>query len=436
MGDIERPWLSRGKRRLGLEDVQNIWHAQKYVRLMSGNGAQETRVNVSEEVAEITGWSLTSVKKAFSLVRKDEPPASLMEAATRDRESHVSKDAACKLRALVHALYTEKCRPTIAILGREMKRRHGEAAWPWSRETLRLTLIDLGFSYNTASNSYDVVHESASVVVQRLKYIRAVQEHEATGSVLFYYDETWFNKNMAPKKNWVDDGKLIDIGIAPPSGKGPRWILAGMCSKQHGFCSGQQLLFKANGTDADYHKSMDFEMFKRWVEDKAIPFLEQVPNAVFVMDRASYHVILTEDTKPCPSTARKAERIAWLVTHSGKPAEAWKKMTVAELKVACKEHMPEPKYVIVELLKAKGIPCLITPVAHPELNPIENIWAVVKAHVRMHNVEYSMDTLKVLIAEALTRATAKLVQKFCERTEKTAQTYLASADMDGQEDDV
>ena len=64
-----------------------------------------------------------------------------------------------------------------------------------------------------------------------------------------------------------------------------------------------------------------------------------------------------------------------------KPVVDWIKKHV-ELAVICKENAPKPKFVISEVAKKHGVKILFLPVAHPELNPIELVWARLKDFIR------------------------------------------------------
>jgi len=55
-------------------------------------------------------------------------------------------------------------------------------------------------------------------------------------------------------------------------------------------------------------------------------------------------------------------------------------MIQAELLAVCRQLCPKPTYALDRLAEAAGPHILRTPQYHPELQPIENCWAVVKHH--------------------------------------------------------
>ena len=56
----------------------------------------------------------------------------------------------------------------------------------------------------------------------------------------------------------------------------------------------------------------------------------------------------------------------------------------------CSKHKPKPRYEVVELAKKHKMKILYLPVAHPELNPIEMIWSMMKDYIKKRNVNYSL----------------------------------------------
>ena len=55
-------------------------------------------------------------------------------------------------------------------------------------------------------------------------------------------------------------------------------------------------------------------------------------------------------------------------------------MIKAELLALCRQLCPKPQYELDRLAQARGHRILRTPQYHPELQPIEACWAVVKHH--------------------------------------------------------
>ena len=58
---------------------------------------------------------------------------------------------------------------------------------------------------------------------------------------------------------------------------------------------------------------MNWDVFEHWMEEKVFPVIP--PNSVFVVDRATYHTGLTDESKPASSKFTKIEFAKWLVDY-------------------------------------------------------------------------------------------------------------------------
>lgn len=63
------------------------------------------------------------------------------------------------------------------------------------------------------------------------------------------------------------------------------------------------------------------------------------------------------------------------------------------------------------------------PVAHPELNPIELAWSVIKGYVAKHNKKFTLTEVERLTQEAIGKVTPTMWEKFCAHTEKVEEMY-------------
>ena len=76
----------------------------------------------------------------------------------------------------------------------------------------------------------------------------------------------------------------------------------------------------------------------------------------------------------------------------------------------CKQHIPPPEYKIDTIARAQGHIILRTPQYHPELQPIETCWGIVKNHCRQHS-DFTMKNLW----EQLTVGFAKVTAETCKQ---------------------
>ena len=339
--------------------------------------------------AHATGLSTSTIKKIQRQGFMSFPPAS--ESESRVRATTVPREWRAAIRTTISARFLASQRVTLDALLASLTAHPPPPycePFAWSRTTLWRTLQRMGYVCGKGSSEFKILREQPSVAGQRLKYLRKIQELRAAGHRIFYQDETWLNKNMVPERQWRD---AEGAGGRPaPSGKGSRFIVSHVGSRHTGLVAGLELIRLVNydKESEDYHKCMNWDMFRTWMCDTVLPHLQQHhPNAVLVLDQASYHRVLTADTNNSWKKLRKAELIEFLLAR-GVPDYALPPhtpMTVLDLHELGKTVVGPPEYEIARLAAERGITVVFLPVAHPELNPIETICAFSKNAVRANN---------------------------------------------------
>ena len=116
---------------------------------------------------------------------------------------------------------------------------------------------------------------------------------------------------MTPIKAWIKDN---DNAVGPPAlpqGKGERRIISHI-GNEEGFLEEAKLIYRGKKAlkDSDYHSDMNAEVFQHWMEEKV--FKNVLPGSVIVIDRATYHQVLTDETKPASSALSKLELAQWI----------------------------------------------------------------------------------------------------------------------------
>jgi len=79
-------------------------------------------------------------------------------------------------------------------------------------------------------------------------------------------------------------------------------------------------------------------------------------------------------------------------------------MIKAELRAVCRQLCPKPAYALDRIAEAAGHHILRTPQYHPELQPIENCWAVVKNHCAA-KCDYTMAGLRAHVEDGFEKVT-------------------------------
>lgn len=239
--------------------------------------------------------------------------------------------------------------------------------------------------------------EKSDIQALRAKYLRLIAEYRSDGRYITYVDETYVHSGHTVSKQWCDASRE---GFHKEVSKGRRLIIVhgGGCN---GFVDNALLIFTSGCKSGDYHDEMNFENFSKWLREQYLPNLP--PNSVVVLDNASYHNVQLE--KVPNMSSRKAEMLRWLHEHN---IEADAKMYKPELYAVIKANKSRHiQYKIDDTVTNAGHTVLRLPPYHPDLNPIEMIWATVKNAIASRNVTGKKESIKDLL-HTISKLTEKL----------------------------
>jgi hypothetical protein len=275
--------------------------------------------------------------------------------------------------------------------------------------TLWRTLNRWGFTYGTGKRR-SALKERDYVILARRRYLRQKRlNRNPDGSFIraeIYLDETFINKNHSNQFTWYFNGDGPEVN--KPSGKGERLIVVNAISLD-GWVNNAQLVFEAKKKTGDYHGQMDWGNFSKWFIEQLMPNIPE--NSIIIMDNASYHNTTEENTFP-KSNTRKENLRKWL-DDKGIP---WgRDLLKAELYALCKSFEPKPEYKIDKIAEAMGHSILRTPQYHPELQPIEMCWGVVKNYMAK-NCDFTLRKFRNNLPIAFSQVTAKTCQKLITKT--------------------
>ncbi len=281
--------------------------------------------------------------------------------------------------------------------------------------TLLRSLNRLGFTYGVGKRR-TAMKERDYVVLARRRYLRKKIANRNDDGTLnrpeVYLDETFINKNHSNRFTWYleEDGPWVN----KPSGKGPRLIVVHAITVD-GWVNNAQLVFDANRRTGDYHGQMNWDNFSKWFETRLLP---NIPlNSLIILDNAKYHNVFAVNAFPVPTT-RKENLCDWLEKNN----IPWAKdMLKPELYELCKRFAPVPEYRLDKMAEAAGHSILRTPQYHPELQPIETCWAVVKNYMAAH-CDFTMKNFRERLPFAFAKVTSKtcmsLIAKIIKQEEK------------------
>lgn len=400
-----------------------------------------------ERTARATGVGQRTVERVTADGCAESSPSG-REAPTRSSRRRVPPEELARVRAAVYAQYENRTIPTLDTTLAYLRTQSVVLSWTdspssytWSLTTLFRALQEIGFSFSRGPNHYDVAREKPSVVAQRNSFLASIKQYRDSGRVIYYTDETWANKNMSVYRSWTDG--TLQTRMPVRSGKGGRLIVAHVGSRETGLVADAGLVFIGQKGSGDYHKEMCSDVWLKWLEEKVLP---KIAGGVLVIDTAPYHLVLTPESAPAGSKLRKAELAEWLESHDVVPADwedGWKQSrTKAEMKAVAEKHKPAPRYQVQRLAARFGVSVLISPVAHPDLNPIEMVWGTVKTALKRGNTTFTLTALKGLVAKEFDKITPTVWAKYEDHAIKRENFYrgLAAAqeaverDLDEQEE--
>lgn len=252
-----------------------------------------------------------------------------------------------------------------------------------------------GFTFRKTTGGRNLVCEKPNLVTSRSIYLRKIRQLREDGYDIVYLDESWINAHHTVDKEWqsVDRVKRRTI----PSSKGQRLILAHAGSRENGLLQGAELIFHSKSTDGvDYHKEMNACIFRDWLENTVLTILDK-PSCI-VMDNASYHNVVALEDKIPISSSTKEEMKTWLIKEN---VTFDNNCLKPELLQIVRQTKRTKVYQIDKIILEHGHTSLRLPPYHPQLNPIELVWAKVKGRVAEKNTTFKMCDVQNLTREAI-----------------------------------
>lgn len=265
--------------------------------------------------------------------------------------------------------------------------------------TLGRTLDRWGFEFGKGTRTQHL-KEKDYVIAARKRYLRKMRNNrvgsaEVTIRSEVYLDESYINKNHSNDYIWysTEDGPWIQ----KPTGSGERLIIINAITKD-GWVPNAKMVFKSNRKTGDYHGQMNWGIFKKWFVEKLIPNIPK--NSLIIMDNAPYHNVLSEHSAPIATSKKETIRY-WLENNNISYSNDCLKSELVDmlLKIA-----PAPTYEINEIAMKYGHEIVRTPPYHPELQPIEKCWGVLKNEVARH-CDFTMKNLLVQLDLAFCKVT-------------------------------
>jgi transposase len=281
-------------------------------------------------------------------------------------------------------------------------------------KTLWRTLKRMGFIHGQ-SKRRSVLKERDYVIIARREYLRQKinnRKKNNEGDVIrpeVYLDESYINVNHSVDKTWYHGGD--GPWVNKPSGKGPRLIIVNAITKD-GWVPNAKLVFQAKQSTGDYHGQ---------------------PKSLIFMDNAKYHNTYVEDAFPTPKTP-KHELEKWLKANHPSVYKEKEKPLKPELYKKCKELSPKPKYMLDRIAEKYGHTILRTPQYHPELQPIEICWGIIKNYCA-RKCDYTMVNLKKYLEISFNEVTPTNIEEILIEMRCEEDRYWTEDHVDDENDE-
>jgi len=263
--------------------------------------------------------------------------------------------------------------------------------------TLGRALDRWGFAFGKGIRSQHL-KEKDHVIAARQRYIRRKRENrKGSGTIRpeVYFDESYINKNHSNDFTWYfeEDGPLVQ----KPTGQGERLIIINAITKD-GWVPNAKLTYKSTKKTGDYHGQVNYELFSKWFQEKLLPNIPK--NSLIIMDNAPYHNVLSPCSAPIFSSKKEYMRL-WLANNNVPVSDDCLKPEMIEI---LRKIAPSPTYAIDLIAEQAGHEVLRTPPYHPELQPIETCWGIVKNQVA-RNCDFTMANLLLQLDTAFSSVT-------------------------------
>lgn len=318
------------------------------------------------------------------------------------------------IKRCIHNFHlTNKELPTIEKLRQKLQE---DLNFQGSKTSLRQIIKDLGFKWRRTENNRKVLIETTNIRLKRIEYLQKIKKYRQEGRAIIYTDESYVDSSHSNPKAWTDGSTK---GLKTPISKGQRVVIVHAGSVA-GFVPNALLTFKAGSKSGDYHDNMNYENYEKWLKNQLIPNIP--PNSVVVVDNASYHN-KQYDLAPT-SNSRKADMQAWL---SEKGIQFDEIMLKPQLYQLIKTHKEQYKtFSIDKILAEHNHIILRLPPYHPDLNPIEMAWAMIKQYVGSKNVKWNLNHAIELVKEKVNLMGAREWEILCNKVNSVEEEYAKS----------
>ena len=292
----------------------------------------------------------------------------------------------------------------------------------------------LGYSYCQSRVIYKEKHKTR-VVEMRHDYIREFYKNRESmeGIREIYIDEAFVRDFQQLRHLWMTE-EIFKTREVPAASVYNEIAIVGGISKEgwvgvdypnlrdklresnqnYTFSHGSILYFKTLNPDRrDPHTCFTTKSFGNYFRHNLIPSITD-QSSLIIMDRALYHTKVT-DSQLNMKKARKEELLEYLMG-KGIFLDLAKSSTQQLRAMAMKVGPNLRSYIEIEAEQA-GHKILFTPPYHPELNPIEMAWSMVKRPIRERNKPDTNFICTEILPNSFPLVTPLVANKLCQHVD-------------------
>lgn len=383
---------------------------QYFDRNKTESGPKDSSV---QKTADALGIGLATVNRVMASYQKDPQSLNVPPKPKGCPKYAIDASHQEKVRSYIRKANAEGRYITIETILSFLQEQSSEE---FHERTLARTLDRWGFEFGRGTRTQHL-KEKDYVIAARRRYLRnMINNRLPNGEILrpeVYLDESYVNKNHSNDFIWYyrEDGPWVQ----KPTGNGERFVIINAITKT-GWVPNAKVIFKSTKKTGDYHGQMTSEIFQKWFCEKLLPNIP--PKSIIVMDNASYHNVLAATSAPT-ETCSKERMLQWLERNKIVCSPDCLKVELVEIlaKVA-----PEPTYAIDEIAEEHGHKVLRTPPYHPELQPIEICWGVLKNEIA-RNCDFTMRNLEIQLENAFAKVTEQTCSKIIKQVREVEDDF-------------
>ena len=306
----------------------------------------------------------------------------------------------CVVRKIIHGIYVnDKTVPTIKKIHQKLIK---EINFKGSSRSTHKIIKEVGFSWKKSRNTKNfVLVEKSEIRQKRVEYLKDVNKFRKEGRSVIYVGDL-FISNLDKNKS-EENFILIHAG------------------GETGFIPDALLIIQTSNLKEDYFKEMS-DHYQFWIKNKLIPALP--PKSVVVIDGVIYQKIQLEKIPNLDSSADDMKR--WLHLKNISFCDDMMKPELYDLIKIHSSKFRKQKGIIEQMLMERGHSILKLPPDHPDLNPIDLMWADMKTFLIDNIKTFDLNSLKILCQEKINNFALETWPMKCNLVKNVELQYLNS----------